>query len=587
MPETPEQDPVESKSLSVPLMVSTLILMLSLVWAIYDEVYALRPWKDYQARFVPLYSSVLENLRPRQAEAEKAVKESPEYQAMQAELKQAEAAANEQIAGIDRQVNRGVTPRMIAARQTFQVLKSEIDALTYQLETASSDSRKASIQSDIDAIKAREVTVDLALADGSGETETVTMTYPAIEAEYLGLQRRRAELQAERVRLAEPANAIRQRRDAYLQDQLFGLTEQQVAGLINRMENFTSDIKQIHLNDIDLVDRCESCHLGIREPVELTREAMGGEAAFTSHPSPDLLQIHNPERFGCTGCHNGNGRATSSVVKGHGRYKHWLWPLYDRENFEAGCQQCHSREVVSEHAPTLNKGRDLFMNKGCWGCHRFEGFDKEADELSLVRQQMAVLRDELAANAKESRRQLQMGDGAADNEAANRHYARTEALQLRNSRIGAELVGGGAVEQPGEWQQRQQEQDRLCRRMEKQRRHAQTRHNPQTTASTRQATRRAIPRRRADRSPGWPASHRPTWCIPGGSLRGSTRRPGGCHRVTRPAPSRRPGRRSGAGPRRPPKTQPRCPGCRPDWRRRRCARRRATRRAGRPPRLQP
>ena len=83
------------------------------------------------------------------------------------------------------------------------------------------------------------------------------------------------------------------------------------------MDNFSIDIKQIHLADIDLVDRCESCHLGIREPVTISKTDLG-EAVFASHPNPDLFKIHDPERFGCTSCHNGNGRATSSVAKAHG-----------------------------------------------------------------------------------------------------------------------------------------------------------------------------------------------------------------------------------------------------------------------------
>ena len=33
--------------------------------------------------------------------------------------------------------------------------------------------------------------------------------------------------------------------------------------------------------------------------------------AFVSHPNKELLQIHNPERFGCSSCHWGNGRATT------------------------------------------------------------------------------------------------------------------------------------------------------------------------------------------------------------------------------------------------------------------------------------
>ena len=45
---------------------------------------------------------------------------------------------------------------------------------------------------------------------------------------------------------------------------------------------------------------------------------MGGEEVFTSHPNKELLKIHDPEKFGCTPCHGGNGVALSSVEKAHG-----------------------------------------------------------------------------------------------------------------------------------------------------------------------------------------------------------------------------------------------------------------------------
>ena len=70
---------------------------------------------------------------------------------------------------------------------------------------------------------------------------------------------------------------------------------------------------------------------------------MGGEAVFTSHPNKELLKIHDPEKFGCTPCHGGNGAAVSSVEKAHGYNKFWLWPMHHKENIEAGCQQCHAQ----------------------------------------------------------------------------------------------------------------------------------------------------------------------------------------------------------------------------------------------------
>ncbi|MGH8631296.1 MAG: hypothetical protein ACREU7_11115, partial [Burkholderiales bacterium] len=213
------------------------------------------------------------------------------------------------------------------------------------------------------------------------------------------------------------------------------LSADQIAGLVRKMENFEYEIKQIHVPGVDFVERCESCHVGILEPVTLTMAAMGGEAAFTSHPNKELLRIHNPERFGCTPCHGGNGRATTSVQSAHGRYKHWLWPMFARENMEAGCQQCHAADMVIEQAEVLNAGKELYREKGCIGCHRYEGFDTETERLQTARLALRAAESQRRENDKEAARLIKTADDAADNSEAQRLYARAEALRQGMSRI--------------------------------------------------------------------------------------------------------------------------------------------------------
>ena len=42
--------------------------------------------------------------------------------------------------------------------------------------------------------------------------------------------------------------------------------------------------------------------------------AKSHDAPFTSHPDPELLELHPLEKFGCSPCHGGNGRALDSVT---------------------------------------------------------------------------------------------------------------------------------------------------------------------------------------------------------------------------------------------------------------------------------
>ena len=159
--------------------------------------------------------------------------------------------------------------------------------------------------------------------------------------------------------------------------------------------------------------------------------------AFVSHPRKELLQIHNPEKFGCSTCHNGNGRATTSVVKAHGLNPFWLHPLYHKENTEAGCQMCHANDRVTQGADTLNLGKDLFYQRGCVGCHRMESFDREADALTNARQQITQLQDQIGANERQAKQ-----DEAANTEddaELQRLKAHAESLRITNSQLAARI----------------------------------------------------------------------------------------------------------------------------------------------------
>ena len=145
MPENqvnPAPDPIATKSYSVHLLVSTLILMLTLVWAIYDEVEIMRPYKEYQARFRGYYTGFLmRQVRPEQEAKEEAIRNSAEYQALGAKVKQAEAAASDRVREIDVE-SAGVIARMTDARGAFQILRSEMDAIRYLVEVSHDDGEK-------------------------------------------------------------------------------------------------------------------------------------------------------------------------------------------------------------------------------------------------------------------------------------------------------------------------------------------------------------------------------------------------------------------------------------------------------------
>ena len=328
-----EKDPVVHSSLSKPLFISSIALVICLGWALYDEVYGSRPWKGYEAQFMRLYTRYLRRSMPGERTLEQQIRASAEYQKLDREMQAAEKSVAAQAGVIDRQVNQVLVPQIMALNEPFQEVRSHIGSLTYEIEISKSESHKNSLRKQIEEIKKEVKKVKLPNPDGS--TRTLDLDYAQMDNNLKDWKNRKAELLQKRVELMKPATDLRAQRDKYLSDRIPDVSTDTLAGLQRKMDTFNINIKQIHIKDVDLVERCESCHVGIREPVTLTKAAMGGHEVFVSHPEKELLKIHDPERFGCTPCHGGNGVALTSVEKAHGYNEHWLWPHARQREFRS------------------------------------------------------------------------------------------------------------------------------------------------------------------------------------------------------------------------------------------------------------
>jgi cytochrome c551/c552 len=435
--DTPEPDPIADRSFSAPLLLFSLLMIGTLVWALYDEVIGQRPWKDFQSDFVSRYSRRLKRIKPQQRNAEAEIKQSDEYVKLNEEVEAAESETRPRAREIEKQIKQ-IDRQVSDITDKFQNTRAWIAAKNYQLETTESESSRNGIRRSIEEKKNEPI--EVSYHNEQDKEVEAKPTFTQLEEMYNGLRDKKAQLVTELIKLNAPANEARQKRDHYLQDNLVGLTEQQVGQLINKMDNFEYRIKQIHVAEANIVDRCESCHLGVREPITLTAARSSiGRKVFVSHPEKDLLKIHDPDRFGCSTCHGGNGRATVSTEKGHGRYEHWLWPLYYKENVQAGCNQCHNADRVTPMATTLNRGKDLFQNRGCVGCHRYEGFDRDADALSNARQSIKQLELDRETRQREIAQTRMAADQAQSDEEAAALLHRVDALRQTISQIDAQI----------------------------------------------------------------------------------------------------------------------------------------------------
>ena len=121
-------------------------------------------------------------------------------------------------------------------------------------------------------------------------------------------------------------------------------------------------LQQIWKPELEVVDRCTSCHVAMGDA-----EPMPGRRLFARHPEIS----HDPREFGCTMCHEGQGRATSEAAA-HGDVAHWDDPILRPGTFEAGCGNCHSHIPVPAIA-LFRRGRQLYADSKCAACHRVEG----------------------------------------------------------------------------------------------------------------------------------------------------------------------------------------------------------------------
>jgi len=441
----PEQDPITGKSYAIHYVIATILLIATLFWALYDEAWGQRPWKAFQDQWKDRYPAFLNTATSTSSKSEQSVEQDPPYVALKQDYEKAYQNSKAQAEEARKKLD-DASARLLAVQSVFTDRRAYVNALTYELETSTSASSRAGKQKEIDSYKAEQATVEF--PDGTKKK----FTFPQLEETYNEIRDERTKLSLELGDVLKPVTATRAKMDEYISDHMVDLTPQQIQGLKKRATDWDPAIVQINVADANIVDRCESCHMNTREPLKISAAVMMAKGekqpdeyanAFVSHTEPELLQIHDPEKFGCSPCHQGNGRATTSIEKAHGNYEHWLWPLYPRENSQAGCQSCHSADMVLASGDvqwqTINNGKDLFRQRGCMGCHRYEGYDKEPEDLNSVGQQIKQIETQKKENIKNTADLMKQADAAASNDEANAFNGKAVDLRVANSKLEARL----------------------------------------------------------------------------------------------------------------------------------------------------
>jgi len=128
---------------------------------------------------------------------------------------------------------------------------------------------------------------------------------------------------------------------------------------------FRTEIVQHVLPELNVVDRCVTCHTGLDDP-RMTAETN----PHKTHPG-DFLVTHPPEKFGCVSCHGGQGRATEKD-DAHGHVPYWPSPRIEKPHLYAGCGGCHTYVGVPNLA-MIERGKAAAEQYRCMECHRIDG----------------------------------------------------------------------------------------------------------------------------------------------------------------------------------------------------------------------
>jgi len=138
-------------------------------------------------------------------------------------------------------------------------------------------------------------------------------------------------------------------------------------------------IQQIWAEDLNRVDRCVTCHLGM--------EYDGLENApnpYRTHPKA-ILKQHPISRFGCTICHGGEGYATDLKAAHAVSAQDWDEPLLYSEIgkmyqvdppqalLQINCNLCHRYDKQTEGADIINYAKQVVQDKRCVACHKING----------------------------------------------------------------------------------------------------------------------------------------------------------------------------------------------------------------------
>lgn len=404
--------------------IGAVILLGTWGWAIWDD-YA-KPYKDYQRKFYEVYTEQLE-LEKRGVFTED---KQRELNQKKQELQQTQATLEQRGGEVDqlkKEIKRLNEIRIPAQDKKAKQLSAELTPVEYKYEQ---EKARAESHEDYEVPAELERRYQRLTKRYREEQRKMDELTELLEQKEQTLEQKREQVN----KLEREIQNLTQERNV-LRDTINRISDRPINRILDApMINFISPrvkIQQFQVGGIyqdynfDLVPRrdyCMSCHMGINNPAfevdedgdfenETIAEAFETvfqnetyrkrlKRVFKAHPNRELIGPNSAKfpfsKYGCTGCHLGDGRAleftraahTPDNEKERKRWKkqydwhprhYWEQPMLKSQHYEAGMRKFYPRGkfVNIPDAPELNEGRKLWRKYGCANCHLIDGMEDQ------------------------------------------------------------------------------------------------------------------------------------------------------------------------------------------------------------------
>ncbi|ODS31383.1 MAG: putative cytochrome c [Candidatus Scalindua rubra] len=339
----------EERSYAILFFIASIVIIFTFAWVAWDEFYTIRPWKKYQKMY---YELEVQKTRDKYNEALMAF-QNP---VIQKKYKDAQDKLNKAWEDFRESETQKEYKKTLAELRVLD--KEELSPLKFK------------------AMVNRNELMEQAYLYGHHKSEETRKRIKEMEAKNGELTAKINNAEKEKAKLQKRLDEFKMNIDMYTK-QVNTYTEdtERYRKIMEKTSSKRPELQvhQVYLEDINMADRCMSCHVGINK-----NESVSEEQPYTNHPRREVyLGNHPPEKFGCILCHDGQGRANMDVEMAHGEVRYWTKPMFRGKAAQSSCIKCHDKGVELVEGGKIWKGIRLFEELGCYGCHETEGFGKD------------------------------------------------------------------------------------------------------------------------------------------------------------------------------------------------------------------